>query len=188
MSVLSPKEPLLCNFYICCFTERCLRQHSVVCGYIACKSNPLKGADHNKYCMHTSLGYILESSKLNKLTHLPLDKIAPILADDIFKWIFLDENHKISIEVSLKFVPMSPFYNRPAFVRYWRGAEKATNHYPNKHWPSSLRHVCGTRGRWVQNLIDMRSIIYKIDITNQLRPSVFEYLAVCQISIADYYK
>ena len=38
-------------------------------------------------------------------THLPLDKIAAILADDIFKCIFLNENVWISIKISLKFVP-----------------------------------------------------------------------------------
>ena len=31
------------------------------------------------------------------LTHLPLDEKAAILADDIFKWIFLNENDRIRI-------------------------------------------------------------------------------------------
>ena len=30
-------------------------------------------------------------------THLPLDKVAAILAEDIFKWILLNENDKIPI-------------------------------------------------------------------------------------------
>ena len=33
------------------------------------------------------------------LTHLPLDKMAAVLADDIFKCIFLNENENISIEI-----------------------------------------------------------------------------------------
>ena len=45
------------------------------------------------------------------LTHLPLDKMATILADDIFNCIFLIENDRISIQTSLKYVPRSPIDN-----------------------------------------------------------------------------
>ena len=56
------------------------------------------------------------------LTHLPLDKMAAILADDIFKCIFLNENDIIPIQISLKFVPRSPIDNKPALVQVmaWR--------------------------------------------------------------------
>ena len=36
---------------------------------------------------------------LQGLTHLPLDKMAAILADDIFKRIFLNENGRIQIQI-----------------------------------------------------------------------------------------
>ena len=39
------------------------------------------------------------------LTHLVLDKMATILADDNFKCIFLNENERIPIRISLTFVP-----------------------------------------------------------------------------------
>ena len=45
------------------------------------------------------------------LTHLTLDKMAAILADDIFKRIFLNENVRIFIQISLKFVPKGPIDN-----------------------------------------------------------------------------
>ena len=35
--------------------------------------------------------------------------------DDIFKWIFVNENAWISINISLKFVPKSPINNIPTF-------------------------------------------------------------------------
>ena len=41
----------------------------------------------------------------NELTHLPLDKMAATLADNIFKRIFLNDNVRILIEISLKFAP-----------------------------------------------------------------------------------
>ena len=56
------------------------------------------------------------------LTHLPLDKMAAILAENIFKCIFLNENVRISIQISLKFVPKSSIDNQPALVQVmaWR--------------------------------------------------------------------
>ena len=43
--------------------------------------------------------------------------MAAILADDIFKCILLNENDTILIQISLKFVPMSPIDNKPALVK-----------------------------------------------------------------------
>ena len=42
--------------------------------------------------------------------------MAAILADEIFKWIFLNENERIPIQISLKFVPNSPIDNNLALV------------------------------------------------------------------------
>ena len=42
--------------------------------------------------------------------------MAEILADDIFKCILLNENDKIPIPISLKFVPDGPIDNNQAFV------------------------------------------------------------------------
>ena len=42
--------------------------------------------------------------------------MAAILEDDIFKCIFLNENVRISIKISLKFVPDGPIDNNPALV------------------------------------------------------------------------
>ena len=43
-------------------------------------------------------------------------------SDDTFKRIFLNENVRISIEISLKFVPQGPINNIPALVQImaWR--------------------------------------------------------------------
>ena len=40
-----------------------------------------------------------------------------ILADDIFKCIFLNETDKIGIQISLKLVPKSLVDNKPALVQ-----------------------------------------------------------------------
>ena len=56
------------------------------------------------------------------LIHLPLNKMAIILADNIFKCIFLNEKDKILIKISLKLVPRGPIDNKPALVleMVWR--------------------------------------------------------------------
>ena len=43
--------------------------------------------------------------------------MATTLADDIFKYIFLNENNRITIQITVKFVPRSSIDNKPAFVQ-----------------------------------------------------------------------
>ena len=57
------------------------------------------------------------ATSINGLSHLPLDKMAAILADNIFKRFFLNENVRISIQISLKFVPNGPSDNKSALVQ-----------------------------------------------------------------------
>ena len=75
-------------------------------------------------------------------------------ADDIFKRIFLNENVRISIQFSLKFVPTGPIDNKSA---YWFRivACSVPSHYLNQCCPSSLTHICGTRGRWVNTVKEL---------------------------------
>ena len=66
------------------------------------------------------------------LTHLPLDKMAAILAGNIFKWIFLNENCRIPIQISLKYVLKSLIDNKPALVHVmaWRRTGDKLLHEP----------------------------------------------------------
>ena len=47
------------------------------------------------------------------------------LADDLFKCIFMNEKDRIPIQISLKFVPMTPIDNTPELVQvmawHWTG-------------------------------------------------------------------
>ena len=54
-----------------------------------------------------------------QLTHLPLDKMAASLADDTF---IFNENDRILIQISLKFIPRGPVDIKPALVQVmaWR--------------------------------------------------------------------
>ena len=57
--------------------------------------------------------------------------------NDIFKWIFLNENVLISIKISLKFVPRGPINNIPTLVQImaWRRPGAIIwSHYLNQWW------------------------------------------------------
>ena len=59
---------------------------------------------------------------MDGLTYWGLDKMAAILADNIFKCIYLNESYIILIQISLKFVPRSPIDNKWALIQLmaWR--------------------------------------------------------------------
>ena len=70
-------------------------------------------------------------------------------ADDAFKRIFWDENVRISIEMSLKFVPKGPINNIPALVHImaWRRpGDKPLSKPMIDNLPT---HICVTRPQWV---------------------------------------
>ena len=75
--------------------------------------------------------------------------MAAILADEIFKCIFLNENNIIQIHISLKFIPRSPVNNKPAlvYVMVWHRIGDKPLHEPmmTQLTDSYIRH----RGRWV---------------------------------------
>ena len=70
--------------------------------------------------------------------------------DDIFKWIFLNENVWISIEISLKLVPSVPNNSIPALVHimaWWLTGDKPVS----EPMPVCLlTHICITRHEWVK--------------------------------------
>ena len=65
---------------------------------------------------------LLQPQSYTILTHIPLNKMAAILADDIFKCIFSNENFCILINIALKFVPQGPIDDNTAYVQVmaWR--------------------------------------------------------------------
>ena len=68
-----------------------------------------------------------------------------LFANDIFKRIFLNENNRISIKISLNFVPKGLINNIPALVLImaWRRPGDKPSSEPML--VSSLRHICVTR-------------------------------------------
>ena len=80
--------------------------------------------------------------------------LRPMLNDryfpEIFKRIFLNENVLISIDISLKFVPMGPINNILAMVPImaWRQPGEKPLYEPIMI--ILLTHICVTRPQWVK--------------------------------------
>ena len=70
--------------------------------------------------------------------------MASILADDIFKCIFLNENDRILIQISLKFVPRSSMDDKLALVQVmaWRriGDNPSSEPMVNRFTDSYMGH------------------------------------------------
>ena len=70
-------------------------------------------------------------------------------ADDTFKRIFLNENVRILIKISLKFVPKGPINNIPALVQIMAWRRPGDKPLSELMMVSLLTHICVTRPQWV---------------------------------------
>ena len=70
-------------------------------------------------------------------------------AEDTFKCIFLYENIRISIKISLKFVPKGPINNNPALVQIMAWHRSGDKPLSEAIMVSLMTHLCVTRPQWV---------------------------------------
>ena len=70
-------------------------------------------------------------------------------ADDIFKFIFLNENIWIPIKTSLKVVPKGPINNIPALVQVMAWRRPGDKPLSEPMMVNLLTHICVTRPQWV---------------------------------------
>ena len=123
--------------------------YTYLCSLILVKPSPQTGLI---YCL--SIG-------LKALRHIHLHivsqkKLYPFnghhFADDKVKRIFLNENIRTSINMSLKFVPKGKINNKSALVEVMAWRRTGDKPLSEPMLPSSQTHICGTRGRWITHL------------------------------------
>ena len=73
-------------------------------------------------------------------------------ADDIFKFIFENENEWILPRISLKFVPKVRINNIPALVQIMAWRPPGDKPLSEPMMVSFLMHICITRPQWVNSL------------------------------------
>ena len=84
-------------------------------------------------------------SGLNTLTHWGRDKNGRLFADDTFERIFLNENIRISIKMSLKFVPRGQISNILALVLIMAWRRQGDKPLSEPMMVRSLTHICVIR-------------------------------------------
>ena len=73
----------------------------------------------------------------------------PSFADHIFKCIFLTEDAWISLKISFKFIRKFWINNIPTLPQVMAWRRPGEKPLSEAMMVSSLTHVCGTRGKWV---------------------------------------
>ena len=89
-------------------------------------------------------------TEICSLTHWGRDKMAAVFADDTFKRIFLNENVRVSMKISLKFVPKGSINNNPALVQIMAWRRSGDKPLSEPMMVSLLTHTCVTRPQWVK--------------------------------------
>ena len=72
-------------------------------------------------------------------------------ADDIFKWIFLNENVWIPIKISLKFVPQGPINNIPTLVQIMAWHRPCDMPLSRPMMVRLPMYICINRPQWVNS-------------------------------------
>ena len=74
-------------------------------------------------------------------------------ADDIFKWIFLNENVWIPIKMSLKIVPQGPINNILTLVQIMAWRRPGDKPLSGPMMVRLPTHICVTRYQWVKSAV-----------------------------------
>ena len=95
----------------------------------------------------------LNSNFLNiaRLTHWGQDEIDTILQTTFSNAIYLNENVRIPIKISLEFVPNGPVNNIPALVQIMAWRRPGDKPLSEPMMVCSSKHICVTRLQWVNN-------------------------------------
>ena len=78
--------------------------------------------------------------------------------DDIFKYIFLNENVWISLKISLKFIPKVRINNIPASVQIMAWRWPGDKPLSETMMGNLLTHICVTRPQWDKFLCNRRPL------------------------------
>ena len=83
--------------------------------------------------------------------------------DDIFKWIFVNENARILIKFSLKFVPRGSINNIPAFVQIMARRQPGDKSLSEPMVVRLPTHICVARPQW--DIFTPCIMIYRVSVS-----------------------
>ena len=100
---------------------------------------------------------LTDGPKLTMFNTLRPRQNGRLFADDTFKRIFLNDNIRISIEISLKFVPKGLIKNIPAMVLIMAWRRRGDKPLSEPMMVRSLTRICVIRPQWVNFYITTRT-------------------------------
>ena len=111
----------------------------------------------NKRLSKQPWGWWFETPEWSLWRHRNVNSLRPRqngrhFADDIFKCIFVDENVRIPIKISIKFVPKGPINNIPALFQIMAWRRPGDKPLSEPMMLSLTTHICVTRPQWVLNV------------------------------------
>ena len=108
-----------------------------------------------------NLGVLATRSSINLISTLEMLKCFNTLRprqngrhfpDGIFKWIFVNENARISIKISLKFDPRGPINDIPTLVQIMAWRRPGDKPLSDPMMVKLLTYICVARPQWVKRL------------------------------------
>ena len=104
-------------------------------------------------------------------------------ADDTYKRIFVNENVRISIKISLKFVPKVPINNIPAMVQIMAWRRPGDKPLSEPMIVSLPTHIYVTRPQWAKDILKSLSRGHSCPFLNWIRPGhILIIVSLWQIS------
>ena len=106
-------------------------------------------------------------------------------ADDTFKRIFVNENVRISINISLTFVPKGLINNIPALVQIMAWRRPGDRPLSEPMMVNLLTHICVTRPQWVKETC---VIYFKFhwSLFLEARLTINLYCFVCEVKMTSW--
>ena len=96
-------------------------------------------------------------------------------ADDTFKRIFLNENVRISIKISLTFVTKGPINNNPALIQIMAWRRSGDKPLSEPMMVSLLTHIDVTRPQWVKTTVDVSHDDKSSSVLTFLSEHIYRY-------------
>ena len=129
-------------------------------------------------CVIHDISYYSLSTAPMKMKHSWYNTLRPRqvgrhFPDDIFKYIFLNENAWILIKISLKFVPKASIDNIPALVQIMAWQWPGDKPLSEPMMVRLLTHLCVSRPQWVKGGKVAKNT--EIFISNKLISSLLWY-------------
>ena len=110
---------------------------------------------------------------VDALTHWGRDKMDAISQTTLSNAFFVNENVRIFIEISLKFVPKGPVNNIPALVQIMAWRRPGDKPLSEPMMGCLPTHICVTRPQWVYKRPLITQLVHNIKEVREVEHTIY---------------